>query len=138
MSRPSPSAHDVALLTNVVEIARPDAPYDLSDEEANEWRAIVNRKAADAFPRETWPLLSAYCRITVEDRHLAEMIQAMKQSEKFNIDTYYKLVKLQQANAGVLSTLATKMRVAQQSAFEHSKKQPLMISPPWTNKDKKT
>jgi len=34
-------------------ISRPDAPVDLTDEQAAEWRAIVNRMPADWFTRET-------------------------------------------------------------------------------------
>jgi hypothetical protein len=30
---------------------RPDAPYDLADEEAEEWRAIVNTMSPDHFMR---------------------------------------------------------------------------------------
>jgi len=34
----------------------------LTDEQAEEWRAVVSRMAADWFPRETHGMLLAYCR----------------------------------------------------------------------------
>ena len=43
-------------------IARAPAPDELTAEEREEWRAIVNRLPADFFPRETWPLLAQLCR----------------------------------------------------------------------------
>jgi hypothetical protein len=37
-------------------VRRPEPPDELTDEQATEWRAIVNRLGADWFPRETHPM----------------------------------------------------------------------------------
>jgi hypothetical protein len=44
---------EVATVSAIETIARPDAPYDLTDEQSDEWWAVVNRMPADWFPRET-------------------------------------------------------------------------------------
>jgi hypothetical protein len=42
--------------------ARPEPPEDLTEEQAAEWSAVVDRLPADWFPRETHGLLARYCR----------------------------------------------------------------------------
>ena len=50
--RKSTQALAVATVTGPVEIVqRPDAPYDLTDEQVDEWRAVVNSLPADWFQR---------------------------------------------------------------------------------------
>ena len=45
----------------VIEVtSRPDAPYDLTDEQSKVWWSVVDRLPADWFPRETHPLLSQF------------------------------------------------------------------------------
>jgi hypothetical protein len=51
--------------------ARPEPPSDLTDDQAAEWRAVVERMPADWFPRETYGLLSQYCRHVVTARRIA-------------------------------------------------------------------
>jgi hypothetical protein len=41
-------------------VKRPDPPGELTDEQATEWRAIVNRLGASWFPRETASRRSAH------------------------------------------------------------------------------
>jgi hypothetical protein len=133
MPRKSAESRDLAkIVQNPIEIPRPDAPYDLTDEEAQEWIAIVNRMEAGHFPRETWPLLTSYCRITVQDRRNEAMIrEALGRQPKFEFGLYERLIKIQQANAKALASLATKMRLSQQATNDRDRRQPLMISPPW-------
>ena len=66
-------------------IERPDAPYDLTDEQAEEWWAVVNRLPAEWFPRETHALLAQYCRHVVAARRVAELIDACQNSESFEV-----------------------------------------------------
>jgi hypothetical protein len=122
----------VTLLQNVVEIARPDAPYDLTDEEADFWRVVVNRMEPDYFPAETWPILCAYCRATVRGRHLSGMRQTMEKMEKFDLDAYAKIVRMENECAKTVAMLATKMRIAHQSTYDVQKrKPPVLVKPPW-------
>jgi hypothetical protein len=55
-------------------VQRPEPPAELSEEQAAEWQAMVNRLSADWFPRETWPLLVQYCRHVVSARRVAQLI----------------------------------------------------------------
>jgi hypothetical protein len=41
---------------------RPAPPDELTEEEAEEWRAIASRMPHDWFTRENHPLLCEYCR----------------------------------------------------------------------------
>jgi phage terminase small subunit len=50
---------------------RPDAPAELTAEQADEWRAIVKRMPGNWFTRETHPLLVQYCRTITRLRQLA-------------------------------------------------------------------
>src|SRR3954447_21858116 len=54
---------------------RPPAPRELAKAEALEWRAVVDRLPADWFPRETWGLLTQYCRHVVRARHVAGLLE---------------------------------------------------------------
>ena len=57
-------------------IRRPTSPADLSAEQSEEWRAVVNRLQADWFPRETHAVLAQFCRHTVAARLVAQRIDA--------------------------------------------------------------
>jgi hypothetical protein len=50
---------------------RPAPPDELTEEEAEEWRAIASRMPHDWFTRENHPLLAEYCRHIVRARDLA-------------------------------------------------------------------
>ena len=134
MPRKTEEARELAkVVQNPIEIARPDAPYDLSDDEAQEWVAIVNAKEAGWFSREMWPLLTNYCRLTCENRYLAAMLAEQKRQETFKIDAYRKLVRMIQDNTRVLATLASKMRLDQQSSHRGDAKT-IIIDNPWVKR----
>jgi hypothetical protein len=102
---------------------RPDAPYDLTDEQVDEWRAVVNRMPADWFPRETHGMLSQYCRHIVSARRIAQLIErAMKSKKAFDVDAYNQLLIMQEREGRALSSLATRMRISQQAAYDKTKK----------------
>ena len=116
---------------------RPDAPYDLTDEQVDEWRAVVNRMPADWFPRETHGMLSQYCRHIVSARRIAQLIEdTMKPSKSrkaFDVDAYNQLLIMQEREGRALSSLATRMRLSQQAAYDKTKKKPSTIQGklPW-------
>jgi hypothetical protein len=57
---------------------RPAPPDELTEEEAEEWRAIAGRMPHDWFTRENHPLLAEYCRHIVRARDLAQDIAKFK------------------------------------------------------------
>jgi len=93
------------------------APHDLTDEEVVIWVATVNAEPADWFSPSTMPLLTQYCRHTVEARRIAELKDRAYAKKDFA--TYNQLIAAQARESGALAMLATKMRLAQQSTVSH-------------------
>ena len=56
---------------------RPKPPPGLTEEQAAEWRAVVDRLPADWFARENHGLLAQYCRHVTTIRRLARMVEQM-------------------------------------------------------------
>src|SRR6185369_5683232 len=114
-------------------IPRPDAPCDLTDEQAEEWREIANQMPADWFARETHAMLAQYCRHVVTARRVAGMIEALETelgkeegSDPATIlsatKAFDRLYKMQEREGRAISSLSTKMRLSQQSTYDKSKR----------------
>lgn len=128
----SAAALEVAKPVEVETVQRPDAPYDLTDEQAEEWWAVVNRLPADWFPRETHGLLSDYCRHVVRGRKISQMIEAAQGEEPVDIDRLDKLYKMGERESRAASSLATRMRITQQATSSHrAQKPPMVVKKPW-------
>ena len=117
-------------LTRITAIERPDPPADLTPEQAHEWQSVVNRMPADWFPRETHALLVQFCRHVVSARRIAELIENLFSSD-FNLETFNKLLIMQERESRIIFSLATKMRTSQQARFGRRKKTGPLIPPPW-------
>jgi hypothetical protein len=100
-------------------IERLKPPHDLSDEEVEVWHAVVSTVPADWFDAGTAPLLTQYCRHAVQARRLGEMIERATSDKGLEIQDYDRLLKMQQRESLSLVSLATKMRIAQQSTTNH-------------------
>lgn len=112
---------------------KPAPPKELTKEEAAEWLAVVERLPADWFPRETWPLLTQYCRHVVASTHVAKLITAerrkpVKQRDIADLD---RLLKMQEREGRAISSLATRMRLTQQSNVDPERKKPRTAQKPW-------
>jgi hypothetical protein len=127
----SASSLTISAATPLETIQRPDAPYDLTDEETEEWWAVVNRMPADWFPRETHGLLSQYCRHVVRARRISQLIAAEEKDDTFSVDRYDKLLNMQTRESRILSSLATRMRISQQASFDKEKKKGKQAQKPW-------
>ena len=108
----------------IATIRRPDPPRKLTDEQSEEWRAVVNRLPADWFPRETHGLLAHYCRHVVAARRVAQLIEVEEQSDKFSLERYDSLLRMQEREGRALSSLATRMRLTQQATLDERKRKP--------------
>ena len=117
--RKSAASLEVVPPVAVEAVERPDAPYDLTDEQAEEWWAVVNRLPADWFPRETHALLTEYCRHVVKSRRIAQLIADAESAEEVDIDTLDKLYKMAERESRAISSLATRMRISQQATSTH-------------------
>lgn len=118
------SAQSLTVTTSgeISAVERPQPPDELTDEQAFEWRAIVNRMPADWFPRETWPLLIQYCRHIISARRICQVIGKLEQEEDFDFKAYSDALKIQARESQIITTLATKMRISQQSTYDKSRK----------------
>lgn len=133
--RKSAASLTVASVSPVETIQRPDAPYDLTDEQSEEWWAVVNRMPADWFPRETHAMLAQYCRHVVRARRISQLLNAMEnatgEDAEFDVKEYRDLLRSEEEQSRAISSLATRMRISQQATFDKSKKKPSLSAMPW-------
>jgi hypothetical protein len=130
--RTSAASLEVASLADTLEtITRPDAPYDLTDEQSAEWWAIVNRLPADWFPRETHGVLAQYCRHVVAARRVAQLVSACEAEADLDLDRYDTLLRMQEREGRALSSLATRLRITQQATVSPKAKKPNGVKKPW-------
>lgn len=132
--RTSAAALSVISGDGIETIRRPDPPAELTEEQAEEWRAVVNRLSADWFPRETHGMLAQYCRHVVAARRIGQLIENTESAETVDIDEYDKLLKMQEREGRAISSLATRMRLSQQSTVRaESARKPKQVRKPWQN-----
>jgi len=111
---------------------RPDPPGELTQEQAGEWQAVVNRLPADWFPRETLPLLAQYCRHVVAARRVAQLVAQAESAAELDVKMLDKLYGMQEREGRAISSLATRMRVTQQATTKHEQaRKPSMVKKPW-------
>jgi hypothetical protein len=108
----------------ITAVRRPDAPDELTEEQAVEWYAVVNRMPADWFPRETHGMLVQHCRLIVRARRLAQLANNCESSKSFDAREYRDLVRMEKDLAAAISSLATRMRISQHSQYSKDKKVP--------------
>lgn len=130
--RKSAASLTVPATVAVETVQRPDAPYDLTDEQSEEWWAVVNRMPADWFPRETHGMLAQYCRHVVAARRVAQLIADLEKSSDFDVENYDRLLKMQEREGRSISSLATRMRISQQATVRAEKaRKPSVVKKPW-------
>ena len=122
-------------------VQRAQVPEELDDDEAAEWCAVVERMPVNWFPRETYGVLTQYCRHVVRARKLAVRIRDLeKQGEftmfgqaapVFDLKTYNILMKMQTNESITIASLATKMRFTQQSTIDKTAKKAGVGKKPW-------
>ena len=98
-------------------IDRPDAPYNLTDAEADEWRAIVASMPAGHFARTQYPMLVQLCRHKVAADRVAQLIEAVCRKKKFNSSELLALQAAQSAESSAIMRLSRSMRLTQQSVY---------------------
>lgn len=127
------SAASMAIVeANPVEAIRmPLPPEELTEEQAEEWLSITGRLPADWFPRETHGMLAQYCRHVVASRRVAQLVTEHEASAEFDVEVYDRLLKMQEREGRALSSLATRMRLSQQTQYDKSKKKPAQTRKPW-------
>lgn len=124
----------LAKIDAIVVLQRPDPPSELSDEMAVEWCAVVDRMPGGWFPRETWGVLAQYCRHRVAANRVAQLLASLEAGDELDIEVYDKALKMQERQSSAIASLATKMRLTQQSTLSAGTKKPADIGDekePW-------
>lgn len=100
-------------------IERPEPPYDLwRDEETEVWSQVVEALPADWFNGSNLALLAQYCRHVVSARRIAQMLASMEgSSDGLDLKEWRDLMRSQALETERIASLATKMRLSQQSVY---------------------
>jgi hypothetical protein len=104
---------------SVDRVERPTVPPELTDEECEVWAAVVRSRPNDYFGPDSMPLLSQYARHVIQARRIAELIERATAAPDLRIRDYDRLLKIQSRESAQIASLATKMRIAQQSTRTH-------------------
>lgn len=112
------AALSVIGINGVEVIDRPKSPIELTDEQRQEWLAVVNAHAADRFTRGQHPMLAAHCRHVVAQRRIAQLIAEHESSDDFNPQQYDHLLKMQERESRCLASLAVRLGFAYSTAYE--------------------
>lgn len=108
--RTSAAALAIPATTQVIDI--PDAPYDLTDEQAEVWhsqaRAIILE--GRELPVRTYPVLTEICRHVVKSRRIAELVESHEKSPDFDVKEYDRLLKMAERESRGISSHSTKLR----------------------------
>jgi hypothetical protein len=117
-ARGRPSAASLAVVT-ALPGQRPEPPPELTDEQAEVWRAVVATKPADWFTADTHPLLTNYCRHTVTAAMVSAMIEALPAGDVTDegVKKFNTLLQMRERESRAVAALARTMRVAQQSRY---------------------
>jgi hypothetical protein len=94
-------------------VPRPEPPAELSPDERDLWRSIVATKPAEWFSRDMYPLLVQYCRHRTRATQVARMIEASPEDG----GDLKALFAMEAEQSHALASLATKMRLTQQSRY---------------------
>ena len=115
---PRRSAASLAVLPPASRIQRPEPPDRLDKEEAEEWRKVVGRLPPEWFPGETHAMLEEFCIHVIRSRMIAEWVKGFKSEflrMEGGVERIDKLLAMGEREARIIASLATRMRLTQQS-----------------------
>ncbi len=96
-------------------VVHADAPYDLTDEQAEIWRATLASLPPGWIEVGAHPTLAAYCRTETTLRRLGQLIAQAETEGDFDPAYYMNLVKTHGSQAQVIKTLSTALRLTPQT-----------------------
>lgn len=124
------STASLTVVQEVVALERPEAPGDLTTEQAEEWVCVTDGLPAEWFSSVTHGLLTQYCRHVVAARKVSQLIANVEAGKELIIEDYDRLLKMQEREGRALSSLATRMRITQQATYDKTKKKSVPLSAP--------
>jgi len=128
------SSSSLQLVSPVTEMRRPPPPAELTKEQADEWRNIVESLRADWFSPENYALLTTYCTHICSARLLAKLIDNEVQAGLPDLGKWDTLLRMHERESKAIMNLSTRMRISQHSAYdkERSRKSSTQTdSRPW-------
>jgi hypothetical protein len=92
----------------------PPPPPALGEREAVEWRAVLQRMGPELLPRETHPLLMAYCAIKVQLDQVHQALAAFGPipEDRTRWQRFKELTSMRTQLAHQLASLSIKLRIA--------------------------
>ena len=114
------SAAELSVVRVSLEGYRPPAPDDLTSQQAQVWREIVESVPGGWISPAQEPLLAAYCRHVSGADRLSAMIEKCDPEGAGELERFGKLLTMRERETKALSSLATRMRLTQQSQM-HSR-----------------
>lgn len=120
MARQSAAAKEALSVVTHLPGQRLEPPARLPTEAAGIWREIVATKPYDWFNADSAHLLEAYCHAVVSHRLVSKGVSAytdeMMATPK-GVALYDEMTRMQERQARVMATIATKLRLTQQSRY---------------------
>lgn len=102
---------------------RLEAPSTLTARQKEIWKAVVDTKSADWFNDDTAPLLVAFVKAVEQHELLSYQVENFDMSSLSDMDGVKMLDRLhtmQERQARLFQSLATRMRLTQQSRYQNT------------------
>jgi hypothetical protein len=118
------SAADLSVVRMEPRIGRPRPPADLTNEQAEEWRAIVARLPPGWFRREHYGVLANLCRHTSRARFLGRALELCAPENLTTVeglDHYNKMAAAAERETRSLLACARSLRLTHQSQYDAAK-----------------
>lgn len=128
------SSADLSVIgsAGVVQTKRPSAPSDLTDEQAAEWRAIINVHPAEWLTRDRQAMLVALCRHIISQRYTAQLIDQCMASDDYDVNMHDKLLKMQERETRTILSASVRLGIAQTTLYEkNANKKGPQLPKPW-------
>jgi hypothetical protein len=99
---------------------RPEPPESLSLRQAETWRAVVSAQPVGWVTTSSYPVLIAYCEAVDGARRVEQILRAFtpkNPSSPNNVFRLSELLDMQRKQNGLVTTIATKLRLTPQSRY---------------------
>lgn len=137
-SRGRKSKAELMVSADIMVGSRPDAPYNLNDQEADEWRAIVATMQPDYFARTHYPLLVQLCRHIVASNRIAQLVDSECRKRKLNRGELQDWLNMQTKESEAIIRLCRQLRLSPQAVYHNSgnkAKPSMLIDVPWAGSE---
>lgn len=97
---------------------RPSPPIELTSEQSEVWWAIMDGYPASRFEAGLLPVLADYCKHTVSQRRVGQLIELADAADEFDFKEYRELLKQQREESKTKATLARALGIAEKSVYK--------------------